>query len=68
MLGITSDSVKIWNRHGLLHGHAYNDKNECLYEAPRDNPPHKAQGHKLSERACHNEVPSVTTKEVQCEA
>jgi hypothetical protein len=68
MLGITSDSVKIWNRHGLLHGHAYNDRNECLYEPPRNNPPHKSQGHKLSERGATEEVTLVSAKEVQCEA
>jgi len=30
-LGITPQSVKIWNRHGLIRGHAYNDKNEYLF-------------------------------------
>jgi DNA invertase Pin-like site-specific DNA recombinase len=68
VLGVTPDCIKIWNRHGLLHGHAYNDRNECLYEAPVDNPPHKAQGHKLSERGVGKEVTSVSAKEVQCEA
>ena len=68
MLGVTPDSVKIWNRHGLLHGHAYNDRNECLYEAPGNNPPHKSQGHKLSERGAAEEVTSGSAKEVQCEA
>lgn len=68
MLGITPQWVKIWNRHGLLHGHPYNDRNDCLYEHPGDNPPHKAQGHKLSERRAAMEVVSASTKEVQCEA
>ena len=68
VLGVTPDCVKIWNRHGLLHGHAYNDRNECLYEAPVDNSPHKAQGYKLSERGVVKEVTSVSAKEVQCEA
>ena len=68
MLGVTPDSVKIWNRHGLLHGHAYNDRNECLYEAPGNNPPHKSQGHKLSDRGAAEEVTSGSAKEVQCEA
>jgi hypothetical protein len=30
---------KIWNRHGLLRGHAYNNKNDCLFEHPGNNPP-----------------------------
>jgi DNA invertase Pin-like site-specific DNA recombinase len=68
VLGITPDCVKIWNRHGLLHGHAYNDRNECLYEASKDNQPQKARGHKLSERGVAKEVSSASAKEVQCEA
>ena len=68
VLGVTPDSVKIWNRHGLLHGHAYNDRNECLYEASGDNQPQKARGHKLSERGVAKEVSSASAKEVQCEA
>ena len=38
MLGITPQWVKIWHRHGLLRGHAYNDKNDRLFEHPGDNP------------------------------
>lgn len=68
VLGVTPDCVKIWNRHGLLHGHAYNDRNECLYEAPDNNSPHKSQGHKLSARGVAEEVTSASVKEVQCEA
>jgi len=68
VLGITPQWVKIWNRHGLLRGHPYNDRNACLYEHPGDNPPPKAQGHKLSERRAAIEVASASTKEVQCEA
>jgi hypothetical protein len=47
MLGITPQWVKIWNRHGLLRGHPYNDGNDCLFEDSGDNPPRKAQGVKL---------------------
>jgi hypothetical protein len=68
LLGITPQRVKIWHRHGILRGHAYNDKNECLYEHPGDYPPGKAQGMKLSERYRANEVASTGTEEVQCEA
>ena len=68
LLGITPQQVRIWHRHGILRAHAYTDKNECLYEHPGDNPPHKAQGMKLSERCRANEVASTATQEVQCEA
>ncbi len=49
-LHISPTHVKIWYRHGLIRGQAYNDKNECLYEPPGDDPPRKAQGRKLSFR------------------
>ena len=68
MLGITTQCVKIWNRHGLLRGHAYSDKNDCLFEHPGDNPPRKTQGVKLSKRRLANEVVAQGTQEVQCEA
>jgi DNA invertase Pin-like site-specific DNA recombinase len=68
MLGITPQWVKIWNRHGLLRGHAYNDKNDCLFEHPGDNPPRKAQGVKLSKRRLVNQLAAHGTQEVQCEA
>ncbi len=48
LFGVTPQWVKVWHRHGLVCGHAYNDKNDCLYEHPGDNPPRKAQGVKLS--------------------
>ena len=68
LLGITPQWVKIWNRHGLIRGHACNDKNSCLYEHPGESPPRKAQGVKLSLRRLANEVLSQRTQEVQCEA
>jgi hypothetical protein len=67
LLGISRQRVTIWKRHGLIHGHAYNDKNDCLYEPPGENPPRKAQGIKLSERA-PTKVVSQRIEEVQCEA
>jgi hypothetical protein len=51
VLGISPTCVKAWKRHGLIRGHAYNGKNDCLYEHPGDDPPRKAQGVKLSNRA-----------------
>ena len=68
ILEITPQSVKIWNRHGLLRGHAHNDKNDRLFEPPGTNPPRKAQGVKLSKRRLVNEVVAQRIKEVQCEA
>ena len=67
-LGITPQWVRIWNRHGLLRGHAYNDKNECLFERTGNNPPRKAQGVKLSKRQQVDEVIAQGPQEVQCEA
>jgi len=50
ILRINPQRVGIWHRRGLLRGHAYNDKNDCLFEHPGDNPPRKAQGVKLFPR------------------
>ncbi|MFQ5479399.1 MAG: hypothetical protein ACE5E4_12375, partial [Candidatus Binatia bacterium] len=66
--GGATTTVKIWRSHGLLHAHAYNDKNQCLYEHPGDEPPVKAQGQKLSERRRFPNVEPNRTEEVQCEA
>jgi hypothetical protein len=68
ILGITPQRVKIWCRYGLLRGHAYNDNNDRLFEHPGNNPPHKAQGVKLSKRRLVNDVVAQRTQEVQCEA
>ena len=66
-LHISPTHVKIWNRHGLIRGHAYNGKNECLFEPPGDDAPRKAQGTKLSLRCPDPNVVSDPTKEVQFE-
>ena len=68
VLGLHPQRVKIWHRHGLIRGHAYNGKNDCLYEHPGDNPPRKAQGVKLSNRRPNGEVIPQGTPEVQYEA
>ena len=69
LLGVATNTVKTWRNHGLLRAHAYNDKNECLYEHPGDHPPVKAQGRKLSKRRRFLEVLEPNrTEEVQCEA
>jgi DNA invertase Pin-like site-specific DNA recombinase len=68
LLGVSTQTVKIWRDRGLLRAHAYNDKNECLYEQVGDDPPVKTQGRKLSKRRRFPEVAPNPTKEVQCEA
>jgi DNA invertase Pin-like site-specific DNA recombinase len=68
VLDIGPQRVKIWNRHGLIRGHAYNGKNDCLYEHPGDNPPRKAMGVKLSKRRPAGELVAQGAMEVQCEA
>ena len=68
LLGVSTQTVKIWRRRGLLLAHAYNDKNECLYEPPGDDPPVKKQGSRLSKRRRFPQVAPNPTKEVQCEA
>jgi DNA invertase Pin-like site-specific DNA recombinase len=68
VLGVNPQTVKVWNRHGLIRGHAYNGKNDCLYEHPIENAPRKAQGVKLSKRAAASLVITQRAKEVQCEA
>jgi DNA invertase Pin-like site-specific DNA recombinase len=49
-LGIPAKTVKTWYHAGLITGHPYNDKGQCLYPPPGPNPPTRAQGRKLSER------------------
>jgi DNA invertase Pin-like site-specific DNA recombinase len=66
-LHISPTHVKIWNRHGLIHGHAYSDKNECLYDPPGADSPRKAQGTKLSLRRHDPNIVSDPAKEVQCD-
>ena len=49
-LGVSTGTVKTWYHAGLITGHPYNDKGQCLYPPPGPNPPAPAQGRKLSER------------------
>jgi DNA invertase Pin-like site-specific DNA recombinase len=66
LLGISLVRVKIWKNQGLLKAYAYNERNECLYEPPGDNPPRKMQGRK---RRFRSDVHALSrgTVEVQCE-
>ena len=67
LLGIHPQRVGVWKRQGLLRGHVYNDKNDCLFEHPGNHPPPKAQGVKLSKRRLVNDVVAQSTQEVQYE-
>jgi DNA invertase Pin-like site-specific DNA recombinase len=64
-LGICTSTVRRWHAHGLLRAHAYNDKNQCLYEPVGQEAPVKNQGKKLSQRRRFPEVVSDLTHEVQ---
>jgi DNA invertase Pin-like site-specific DNA recombinase len=69
-LGICKTTVMIWRRAGLLQGHAYNDKNSCLFEPPGPHAPSKLQGRKLADRRRFPDpvfIPECS-KEVQYEA
>ena len=68
VLGVHPQRITVWNRAGLLRGHAYNGKNDCLYEPPGDNAPRKAMGVKLSERAAAGALAAQGAQEVQYEA
>jgi hypothetical protein len=57
-LGVTSQTVKTWRDHGLLRAHTYNDKHECLYEDPGNDPPLKQPGLKLLKRRSFSAVSS----------
>jgi len=67
-LEVHPKTVKTWAVHGLVRGHAYSDKQECLYEPPRQDPPRKAQGMKLSQRMQPDKFVPQCFEEVQCEA
>jgi len=64
-LQVSKTTVKIWRRNGLLRGHPYNDKNECLFDPPDQAAPVKSQGRKLAERRRFPEVVSHRTNKVQ---
>jgi hypothetical protein len=67
-LGVCRQTIGTWCRQGLLQGHAYNDKHECLFDPPNADSPTKQQGQKLADRRRFPKVPSDRRKEVQDEA
>lgn len=67
-LAVHPTTIKQWHKHGLLRGHPYTSKNECLFEPPGPDAPVKSQGRKLTERRRFPDIPADCTKEVQYEA
>ena len=63
-LHVSTNTVKIWRRSGLLRGHPYNDKNECLFDPLDASAPTKSQGRKLSERSTFPNLATHCTNEV----
>jgi DNA invertase Pin-like site-specific DNA recombinase len=68
ILGVTTGTVTVWRRQGILKGHVYNDKQQCLFEAPGPDRPVKCQGRKLSTRYPNIKFMPDHVKEVQYEA
>jgi len=64
-LQVSTATIKVWRRNGLLRGHLYNDKNECLYDPHDQAAPTKSQGRKLSDRRRFPKVASNRSNEVQ---
>ncbi len=50
-LGVCKTTVHVWRRQGLLSAEAYSERDDYLYHDPGDQPPHKHQGKKLSDRS-----------------
>ncbi len=65
-LDTSTTTIKIWRKNGWLNGHAYNDKNECLFEDPGTERPLKYQWVK-SLKQQRLEITLDHTKEVQYE-
>jgi DNA invertase Pin-like site-specific DNA recombinase len=61
LLGVSTGTVKAWHHAGLITGHPYNDKGQCLYPPPGPNPPARTQGRKLSKRALPLTAPADST-------
>jgi len=67
-LGVSTATAKVWRRFGLLRAHAYNDKQQRLYEPPGPDAPirYKPKGIQAAKR--NRRSTSNPTGEVQCEA
>ena len=67
-LNVSAETVRIWQKYGLLKGYKYNDKGWRLFElGPSEAMPQKKPGPKgkLTERAKYEELTSQATNRVQ---
>jgi len=67
-LGVCTQTIKRWQQHGLLRAHAYNDKNQFLYEPMDACGPLKSHGFRLVEKKQFLRVVSNSDNEVHHEA
>jgi DNA invertase Pin-like site-specific DNA recombinase len=67
-LGIATATAKQWRLAGLLRAHAYNDKNQYLYERPGPDAPARYTRKGLTRWKRQRQSHSHPTHEVQCEA
>jgi DNA invertase Pin-like site-specific DNA recombinase len=67
-LGVHPSTVKVWRREGYLHGHAFDDRGQCLYEPPGPDAPLKYKWKKRGPNALRSEPTIDRTEEVQYEA
>ena len=67
-LGVCTATINRWRRHGLLRAHAYNDKNQHLYEPVVACGPVRNQGVRLAEKKRFLRVVSNSDDEVHHEA
>jgi DNA invertase Pin-like site-specific DNA recombinase len=67
-LGVCTQTIKRWRRHGLLRAHVYNDKNQFLYEPVDACGPLKSHGVRLVEKKQFLRVVSNSDNEVHREA
>lgn len=67
-LAVHPSTVRKWRNRGLLKSHAYNDKNECLYEPIGEKRPIKHHGIKLTDPRRFRSIAPERTDEVQHEA
>ena len=68
LLNVSTATVNAWYRYGILRGHVYNDKQQCLFHPPGADRPFRCQGRKLSKRHPFIEFVPDHAKEVQYEA
>jgi hypothetical protein len=67
-VGISHATVKIWRRAGLLRGHPFDDRGQCLFERPGPDAPTRYKWKGLSAWARQRRSAPQPTNEVQCEA